>query len=61
MAEIGIEERKRGAPWVLIMILLVVAAVIGWWLWSTRAPGEPTTTPATPGDSVVTATPPTTQ
>lgn len=47
MAEIRIEERKRGAPWLMILILLVVAAIIGWWLWSNRSSGEPTTgTPA---------------
>jgi hypothetical protein len=42
VAEIGIEERKRGAPWVLVLVLLVVAAIIGWWLWSNRTSGEPT-------------------
>lgn len=43
MAEIRIEEKKRGAPWLMILILLVVAAIIGWWLWSNRSSGEPTT------------------
>lgn len=43
MAEIQIEEKRRGAPWMLIMILLGVALVIGWWLWSNRTVGEPTT------------------
>lgn len=42
MAEIRIEEKKRGAPWLMIIILLVVAAIIGWWLWSNRTSGEPT-------------------
>ena len=52
MAEIRIEEKKRGAPWVLILVLLVVAAIIGWWLWSNRTSGEPTTgTPATVTDT----------
>ena len=52
MAEIRIEEKKRGAPWVLILVLLLVAAIIGWWLWSNRTSGEPTTdTPATVTDS----------
>jgi hypothetical protein len=47
VAQIGIEEKKRGAPWVLILILLIVAAIIGWWLWSNRTSGEPTiSTPA---------------
>ena len=36
MAEIRIEEKKRGAPWLMIVVLLLVAAVIGWWLWSNR-------------------------
>jgi hypothetical protein len=43
VAEIRIEEKKRGAPWVLILVLLLVAAIIGWWLWSNRTSGEPTT------------------
>lgn len=38
-----IEEAKRGAPWLLIILLLVVAAIIGWFLWSNRTSGEPTT------------------
>lgn len=42
VAEIRIEEKKRGAPWVLILVLLLVAAIIGWWLWSNRTSGEPT-------------------
>jgi hypothetical protein len=33
MAETGINERKRGAPWIVILLLLVVAVAIGWWLW----------------------------
>lgn len=43
MAEIRIEERKRGAPWMLILLLLLVAAAAGWWLWSSRAPHTETT------------------
>ena len=43
MAEIRIEEKKRGAPWLLILLLLIVAAIIGWWLWSNRANGSATT------------------
>lgn len=43
VAEIRIEEKKRGAPWLLILLLLVVAAVIGWWLWSHRSAGSDTT------------------
>jgi len=43
VAEIRIEEKKRGAPWLMIIILLAVAAIIGWWLWSNRTSGEPTT------------------
>jgi len=50
VAEIRIEEKKRGAPWILIVVLLVVAAVIGWWLWSNRTAGEATT--GTPGGAV---------
>ena len=42
VAEIRIEEKKRGAPWVLILVLLLVAAIIGWWLWSNRTSGDPT-------------------
>ncbi|MEO5590344.1 MAG: hypothetical protein ABIS03_12215 [Gemmatimonadaceae bacterium] len=43
MAEIRIEEKKRGAPWMMIMLLIAVAAVIGWWLWSNRSVGSETT------------------
>jgi hypothetical protein len=43
VAEIRIEEKKRGAPWLLILLLLIVAAIIGWWLWSNRANGSETT------------------
>lgn len=43
MAEIRIEEKKRGAPWMLILLLIIVAAVIGWWLWSSRTKGSETT------------------
>jgi predicted negative regulator of RcsB-dependent stress response len=43
VAEIRIEEKKRGAPWLLILLLLIVAAIIGWWLWSNRANGTETT------------------
>ena len=50
MAEIRIEEKKRGAPWILILLLLVVAAVIGWWLWLNRTNGSETT--GTPSGAV---------
>jgi hypothetical protein len=43
VAEIRIEEKKRGAPWILILLLLIVAAIIGWWLWSNRTTGSETT------------------
>ncbi len=43
VAEIRIEEKKRGAPWLLILLLLIVAAIIGWWLWSNRSAGSDTT------------------
>ena len=43
VAEIRIEEKKRGAPWILILLLLIVAAIIGWWLWSNRSSGSETT------------------
>jgi lipopolysaccharide export system protein LptC len=55
VAEIRIEERKRGAPWSLILLLVIVAAVIGWWLWSHRA--DSTATPAnTPSGAVTDST-----
>lgn len=47
MAEIKIEEKKRGAPWLMILVLLVVAAIIGWWLWSTRSTADATNTMGT--------------
>ena len=50
MAEIRIEEKKRGAPWMLILLLLIVAAIIGWWLWSNRTSGSDTT--GTPSGAV---------
>jgi hypothetical protein len=50
VAEIRIEEKKRGAPWLLIVRLIVVAAIIGWWLWSSRTTGSPTT--GTPSGAV---------
>ncbi|HEX6576317.1 MAG TPA: hypothetical protein VF042_15220 [Gemmatimonadaceae bacterium] len=50
VAEIRIEEKKRGAPWILILLLIVVAAIIGWWLWSSRESGTSTTT--TPSGAV---------
>jgi len=59
MAENSIGERKRGAPWMLMTIMLVVAAVIGWLLWSNRSRGEPTT--GTPADAVADSTPGPTQ
>ena len=46
MAELRIDEKTRGAPWLLIIVLLVVAAIIGWFLWSNRTSGEPTTNPS---------------
>lgn len=54
VAEIRIEEKKRGAPWLLIFVLVAVAAIIGWWLWSNRTSGEPTTD--TPSGVVVDTT-----
>ena len=59
VAEIRIEEKKRGAPWVLILLLVIVAAIIGWWLWSSRASGTDTTgTPSgAVADSSATKTP----
>lgn len=59
VAEIRIEEKKRGAPWMLILLLLIVAAIIGWWLWSNRASGTDTTgTPSgVVADSTATKTP----
>ena len=57
VADIRVEEKKRGAPWVLILLLLIVAAVIGWWLWSNRSSGsESTSTPAAVTDSVADTT-----
>jgi hypothetical protein len=38
-------DRKRGAPWILIFLVLVVVVVIGWWLWSNRSVGSETTSP----------------
>jgi len=54
VAEIRIEEKKRGAPWMLILLLVIVAAAIGWWLWSNRA--ESTATPANTPSGAVTDT-----
>jgi hypothetical protein len=54
VAEIRIEEKKRGAPWLLILLLLVVAAIIGWWLWSHRSAGSDTT--STPSGMVADST-----
>jgi predicted negative regulator of RcsB-dependent stress response len=55
VAEIRIEEKKRGAPWVLILLLIIIAAVIGWWLWSHRA--DSAATPAnTPSGAVADST-----
>ena len=58
VAEIRIEEKKRGAPWLLIIVLLVVAAIIGWFLWSSRTSGEPTTNPSSGAVADSVATPP---
>jgi predicted negative regulator of RcsB-dependent stress response len=58
VAEIRIEEKKRGAPWLLIIVLLVVAAIIGWFLWSNRTSGEPTTNPSSEAVADSVATPP---
>lgn len=59
MADIRIEEKKRGAPWMMIVVLLLVAAVIGWWLWSNRdngaVPAEPTSEIHTPAMQVARA------
>jgi lipopolysaccharide export system protein LptC len=57
MAETGINERKRGAPWIVILLLLVVAVAIGWWLWSSRSSGSPTTTPVADSTAGTTRTP----
>ena len=54
VAEIRIEEKKRGAPWMLILLLLIVAAIIGWWLWSNRTAGSDTT--GTPSGAVADST-----
>ena len=55
MAEIRIEEKKRGPPWLLILLLVIVAVVIGWWLWSNRE--DNTLTPAnTPSGAVTDST-----
>jgi hypothetical protein len=54
VAEIRIEEKKRGAPWILILLLLIVAAIIGWWLWSNRGNGTEAT--GTPNSAVVDST-----
>ncbi|HEU4878437.1 MAG TPA: hypothetical protein VFT21_03245, partial [Gemmatimonadaceae bacterium] len=57
VAETQFDEKKRGAPWILIFLVLVVAVVIGWWLWSNRSIGSETTSPpSTVADS--TAGPP---
>ena len=55
VAEIRIEERKRGAPWMLILLMVIVAAAIGWWLWTNR--DESAATPAnTPSGAVTDST-----
>ncbi len=60
MTETGIEGRKRGAPWILIVLMVGVAIVIGWWLWSHRTIGSETV--GAPGgasaDSVMLHAPP---
>jgi lipopolysaccharide export system protein LptC len=58
VAEIRIEEKKRGAPWLLILLLVIIAAVIGWWLWSNRtnAEGSTTTPSGAVGDTTGAAT-----
>ena len=38
----------------LILLLLIVAAVIGWWLWSNRTAGSDTT--GTPSGAVADST-----
>ena len=43
MAEL--DDKKRGAPWILIVLVLAVAVLIGWWLWSNRSIGSETTSP----------------
>lgn len=34
MAEIHVEQKKRGSMgWVWMLVLLIVLALVGWWLW----------------------------
>ena len=52
MAEIPIQRKERSRIWPLLLLLLIVAAIVAWYLWS-RGAGATT---ASTADSTVTRT-----
>jgi UPF0716 family protein affecting phage T7 exclusion len=47
MAEIRVERvRKRSLGWLWALLLVLVLAVVGWYLWSTGHLGASSTSPA---------------
>lgn len=54
MAEIHVEERKRGSMgWLWLLVILIVLALVGWWLWQSGMLGGTTEPVAAPGDTIV--------
>lgn len=53
MAEIHVEERKRGSMgWLWLLVILIVLALVGWWLWQSGMLGGAAEPVSAPGDTI---------
>lgn len=51
MAEIHVEKKRGSMGWLWLLILLIVLALVGWWLWQSGMVGGGTEE-VTPADTI---------
>lgn len=51
MAEIHVEKKRGSMGWLWFLVLLIVLALLGWWLWQSGMLGGATET-VVPGDTI---------
>lgn len=51
MAEIHVEKKRGSMGWLWLLVLLIVLALVGWWLWQSGMLGT-TTDAVVPGDTI---------
>jgi predicted negative regulator of RcsB-dependent stress response len=54
MAEIHVEKKRGSMVWLWVLILLIVLALVGWWLWQSGMLGGAVDA-VTPADTIARA------